>query len=322
MDYEFLKDLPDKGRDYVVCLLLADHDVDAFFKAVRSGYKVDSWVLEWLLLSRHGGYINQLLKIESATFTEEAHHFLEAYLGEPIYKTWLAEFEARQEKRQQEEEAAKEQAMRESLKAQVEKEGFTSKLFFFGLYSPSMLVELYGEEKVYEEAKKHGVVWRISDALSDDFLFSKKEYPYMKATLENAQKLIEVGEFSEVYEWGAWDYCSQINELLNKENPAYFLEHQGYCAYQRLSEESKKNFTDEQWIGYYDRFHEDAWKVIPLKDRHYLVDAMTRAKRRKFLWKTVTSANFSKHSSTKKAPRLGSFFISAKWKEEALLKFR
>ena len=293
MDYEFLKDLPDKGRDYVVCLLLADHDVDAFFKAVRSGYKVDSWVLEWLLLSRHGGYINLLLKEEKATFTEDALRFLKAYLGEAPYNTWLAEFEARQEKRQQEEEAAKEQAMRESLKTQVEKEGFSYKLFF-APYSASMLVELYGEEKVYEEAKKHGVVWRITHALSDDFLFSKKEYSHLKATMKNARRLIEVGEFSEVYNWGSWSFHQDINELLNKENPAYFLEHQGYGAYQRLSEESKKNFTDEQWIGYYDRFHEDAWEVIPSKDRHYLVDAMTRAKRRKFLWKHCCFGKFFK----------------------------
>ncbi len=288
MDYEFLKNLPDKGRDLVICLLLAEKNFVSFFEAVQNGYKVDSWMLEWLLLSRGVGYIKQLLKVETATFTEDAHHFLKAYLGEEPYNTWLIEFEARQEKICEEKKAAKEQATRESLKARVEKEGFTQVLFnlFISYDGPKAewLVELYGEEKVYEEAKKSSAVWLIAGALSDDFLFSKKEYRHLKATLENAQKLIEVGEFSEVYEWGERDYCSQINELLNKENPAYFLEHRGYGAYQRLSEESKKNFTDEQWIGYYDRFHEDAWKVIPLKDRHYLVDAMTRAKRRKFLW--------------------------------------
>ena len=284
MDYEFLKDLPDKGRNYVVCLLLADHDVDAFFTAVQSGYKVDSWVLEWLLLSKHAGYINQLLKEEKATFTEDARRFLKAYLGEPAYKTWLAEFEAQQKKIREEKKAAEEQAKRESLQALVEKEGLTHDVFF-APYSTSMLVELYGEEKVYEEAKKLGIVWQITCAFSDDFLFSKKEYRHLKATLENAHKLIEIGEFPVVYEWSTWDFCPQIRELLNKENPAYFLERKDvYSAYPRISEESKENFTDEQWIGYYDRFPEDVWMFIPLKDRHYLVDAMTRAKRRKFLW--------------------------------------
>ena len=277
MDYEFLKNLSESRRDNVINHLLTDRNFEGLLKAVKSGYQVETWVLEWLYLDSRTNIIDKLLNEDFPVFSLETIDFLKAYLGQDGYENWRKQRNTKFEKERQDKAETQKRVAMESLKARVEKEGFT-RSFLSDLLETNLLVEIYGEEKVYEEASKHGLAWRFEYAISDDFWLSKKQYTMLKPSRQNAKKLIELGQYEQVYRWKDTPW---VVSLLREYNPSFLL---SKGCYAELDRNAKKMLTDADWLSYYDRYGSEAWnKLQKNNETAYLVDAMTHAKRRGWL---------------------------------------